>query len=118
VLCGCGKAGTPTYPVSGSVSADGNPVASGDILFVPVDSKHGPTAGKILDGEFHFEAIAGKQRVEIRALRPIRGAAPILGEVPQENYLPARYHLESELTAEVTPEGPNRFTFELVGAKP
>jgi len=32
----------------------------------------------------------------------------------QEQYLPARYNRQSELTAEVTAEGPNRFEFDLV----
>jgi prepilin-type N-terminal cleavage/methylation domain-containing protein len=30
-----------------------------------------------------------------------------------EQYLPARYNARSELTAEVTAQGPNEFTFEL-----
>ena len=30
-----------------------------------------------------------------------------------KQYLPARYNRQSELTADVTEEGPNRFTFNL-----
>lgn len=113
LLSGCGRGGPPKYPVSGNVSVDGKPIETGDILFVPSDPKQGPTAGKIQAGKFRFEAVAGPHRVEIRALRPIPGAAPMLGEYPQENYLPARYHAESKLEATVTPEGPNNFDFEL-----
>lgn len=117
LIAGCGKSGTPKYPISGKVSFDGKPVATGDLQFIPADPKLGPTAGKINDGQFHFDSFAGPQRVEIRALRQVPGAAPILGEYPQENILPAKYHAQSELTANVTPEGPNEFVFELSPAK-
>ena len=117
IFCaGCGNRGTPTYPISGRISFDGQPVAAGDVLFVPADPKHGPNAGKIVDGQFHFRAIAGEHRVEIRALRPIPGVAAVLGEFPQENYLPTKYHAGSQLGAKVTSEGPNDYQFDLTSA--
>jgi hypothetical protein len=57
--------------------------------------------------------------VEIAAYRPYQ----IPPEIPQsmhalmkdgkENYLPEIYHMKSQLTAEITPTGPNTFKFEL-----
>ena len=54
----------------------------------------------------------GKRRVEIRAYQPRKGPPKPL-EPPPHNYLPNRYNSETTLSADVSPEGPNKFNFEL-----
>lgn len=102
------------YPVSGSVTLDGQAIPSGDILFVPVAGDRGPDAGTIKDGKYDLLATAGKKRVEISAskIRP-GGARGAGGEPVPEEYIPARYNTESKLNAEVQAKSANRFDFPL-----
>jgi hypothetical protein len=117
VAVGC-SSGPRMYKVTGTVTLDGKPLPEGEILFVPDDPKYGPDPGKIKDGRFEFKAKAGKKRVEISASRILPGGARGAGGEPvPEEYLPDRYNVHSILTAEVTPNGPNHFAFELKGGK-
>ena len=118
VLTGCDR-GPKMYPVSGTVTLDGNPVPEGEILFTDGDGKLGPDAGKIKDGRFEFQAKAGKKRVEISASKvlpgsKVRGAG---GEPVPEEYIPEWYNVNSTLTEEVKPGGDNRYEFKLSGKK-
>ncbi len=115
-LTGCNgdAAAEPTYPVQGTVTLDGAPLDEGEIYFIS------PATGQvdilpIRNGRFQGEASAGTRNVQIMAYRETM-QAPMPGEDPEpslENYLPARYHAESILEAEVQPGGDNQFTFEL-----
>ncbi|MGE3806857.1 MAG: hypothetical protein AB7K24_19495 [Gemmataceae bacterium] len=115
LLLGCSKSGPPTFPVAGTVTYNGEPIAAGDILFIPDDASLKREGGRIKEGKFQFEATAGKKRVEITAQRdhPTQ-KNPKGGPVPVD-YIPANYNTASTLTAEVKPEGKNEFTFPLVG---
>ena len=111
---GCGPSTEPTYPVSGKVFFDAQPLPEGDILFVPVSGSYGPEPGKIQQGRFEFRARAGRKRVEIRASRIIPGGAKgAMGEPVAEDYLPECYNNETTLTREVTADGENQFEFKL-----
>ena len=75
---------------------------------------------QIRDGTFSIAAaggtFAGKFRVEVTASRPSgRTVRTPRGEFSNvdEQFLPARYNVQSELTVEVKSGGPNEFTFEL-----
>jgi hypothetical protein len=119
-LGGCAKSGRPEpprYPVSGTVTLDGTPLEDGAILFLS------PELGlidrvPIQQGRFQGAAAAGKRRVEFSIVRemPFTGVPmpgiPAPKTVPTQ-ILPARYHAESTLSADVVPGGPNAFTFEL-----
>ena len=120
VLCGCGGGGLDRLPVAGSVTLDGNPLADGSITFIPTGE--GVTAGgKIADGQYEIPRsdgpVPGSHQVRINASEPtgetiIDPAGDI--EVPQmRSLIPPKYNVQSELTAEVTADGPNRFDFEL-----
>lgn len=118
ILSGCGSSDGPaTYPVSGTVTFDGQPVPSGQIIFESADGQTGSAAGKIEQGKFSCRTVAGQKRVKVLAVREVPGkfdeSNP--GErVPlKEMYIPARYYAQTELTAEVTPDGQNRFDFSL-----
>lgn len=106
-----------TYPVSGTVTLDGQPLAEGQVHFV---NREEATVDRvpIQNGKFEGQAKAGKRRVEITAYRegPPEPSMPGMDPEPtQVNYIPARYNADSELTAEVTKDASkNQFTFELV----
>jgi hypothetical protein len=111
-LSGCGRrALPPTYPVHGSVTLDQKPVSGGMITFA--SSETGDLqAIPIENGKYEGQARAGKRRVEIRAYPPRQGPiAPM--DPPPANYIPAQYNSATTLSAEVTPQGPNQFNFEL-----
>jgi hypothetical protein len=114
-LYGCGPPDPGLYKVSGTVSFDGRPVEKGTIVFEPVDSVPGNSAGgEIHNGVFTLQSRQGKKRVSIRATRPIPGQWNNVMKVPAiQQYIPAYYNSKTTLTAEVLPEGENHFEFNL-----
>lgn len=115
---GCGDAGPTMFPVAGTVSLDGAPIAEGDIIFLDADPSIAPDGGKIENGQFKMQAKPGKKRVEIRASRLEKlpsGQAGAMGETEAYvDYIPARYNLNTELTADVQESGENQFDFPLL----
>jgi len=79
VPAGCGKARTPTVPVSGQVLLDGKPVPAGFIRLIP--EKGRPATGTLdADGRFRLTTfddgdgcIRGTHIVEVIARQPISG---------------------------------------------
>jgi hypothetical protein len=77
----------------------------------------------IKEGKFAGKAADGERRVEIYLLEgaPLEAPRGVRGEITpggfgseiRKNVLPARYNSKSKLTAQVTPEGPNEFQFEV-----
>lgn len=117
---GCGGGGVERSAVSGSVTLDGNPIEEGMILFSPLGE--GPSAGgDIKNGQYLIEAdrgpSPGSYRVEIRAYRgtgrTTHDAARGTTEEIKVPIIPARYHSNSELKVEITPEATNQHDFEL-----
>ena len=108
--------------VAGTVTYGGAPLADGTILFRPLGD--GRTAGtKVEQGEFHIPRdkglLPGNYRVEIKAMRAV-GKTYINSESGQEEqdreqFIPARYNSQTELTRKVTEGGKNRLDFELTG---
>ena len=119
MLAGCGSSEPPApkkYPVSGKVTQDGKPLPEGTILFKTIATGSVQSL-EIKDGEFQGESEAGERRIEINAYRIIKGDFNgMKGEV-QESLIPARYNVESTLTAKVTAGGTNQFTFEVSSEK-
>jgi hypothetical protein len=110
---GCGQQGPATYPVEGTVTFDGEPITEGDILFIPDDSTLAPEGGMIKAGRYHMRAKAGVNRVEIRALDIRPDTEWVMGSPVADQMIPAQYNNTSQLTARVTPDGENRFDFDL-----
>jgi hypothetical protein len=108
---GCSESELVT--VTGKVSWEGAPMPIGEVVFVPTDNRTSPSAGKIEQGAFAFPTKPGTMRVEIQAVRETGEIHPTEGYKITELYVPARYNTESELTAEVTRDGENHFTFDL-----
>ena len=101
-----------TVEVSGTVTWEGAPIANGDIVFASIDPHIPAAAGKIADGAFTFRCKPGKKRVEIRSYR-LSGKKTPQGRPIGEMYIPKRYNDKSELTADVTLDGENKFDFAL-----
>jgi hypothetical protein len=111
--CATEPAGPKTYPVTGVVTFDGKPLATGSIVFDPADGQGQGQAGTITAGQFKMESCAGSMKVSITASSE-SGKTDEYGEAVYESLLPRdKYDVNSKLTAEVTAEGPNSFTFEL-----
>ena len=123
-LSGCqGSNAPPRFDVFGTAQYDGQLISDGDIVFLPEDGKGRPDGGKIVDGKFRFSVTAGKKRAEIRASREnpnklVDSMTEPGKKVPaREDYIPARYNTNSELTLEVV-SGENAIDFELVASVP
>lgn len=111
---GCGEAKPKLFPVSGTVTLDGKPLAQGIIYFKTVQTGAIETF-PITDGQFSGQAQPGDRRVEVTSY--VKKAKPVevngmKGDV-QENIIPARYNLESKLAANVKADGPNQYRFDL-----
>jgi hypothetical protein len=116
-VAGCDS--TPkTYPVTGTVTLDGQPIPDGDIIFLPADTAVAPEPGKIVGGRYTLNARVGVKKVSISASKIIPGGARGGGNEPvPEEYVPERYNDLTELTAEVVPDGTNTFDFRLTTKK-
>jgi hypothetical protein len=134
VPLGCGGADDdlPREPISGTVTFDGKPLKNGLIHFVPTTQKEAIASGGIItDGQFKViekeGPVPGKYSVMIFARdenpQPQPGPDPAVNEMPGEikaprpksnvGLIPLRYNLNTELSAEVKPDGPNAFAFVL-----
>ena len=129
MLGGCNEP-TDRHALQGTVTLDGQPLAAGGIDFFPLQGTRGPTAGgQIVDGSFYIAPGGGTKvgtfRVLITASRKTGKqvsdptAEMIDPEIENgmvdayEQYIPARYNKQSELTAEVIVDGQNVFKFDL-----
>ena len=106
--------------VSGNVTLDGKPLQEGEVYF----SIPGlvPRMFPIRNGAFAGRAREGVHRVQICAYRPRKKESqppmPMTGlQPPPENYIPARFNVESTLTATVRADGSNTFDFAVVQEK-
>jgi hypothetical protein len=123
--CGGGGDNLPREPVSGKVTLDGAPLASGDITFMPIDAASTSTAvaAKVLNGAYEVRRsdgpVPGPYRVTISSVeeqapadaakaKPGDGDAPIMKE-----RVPAAYNAKTTLKADVEKGGKNEFDFPL-----
>jgi hypothetical protein len=114
---GCGDGRPAMYNVTGSVTFDGRPVESGEIIFVSVDKGIAPDAGRIDTGSYDVLVKSGKKKVEIRASRPVVGGKPNpMGPVYQD-YIPEKYNARTTLEADIKPDGANHFDYQLKSGK-
>jgi hypothetical protein len=129
VAAGCG--GSNRGAIRGKVTADGKPLQEGEISFVPVEPKLGPTAGAVVtNGEYRIDAargpFAGEHQVQINAFRPTgkkrwdgmgdekapAGQRNYVEEV--ENFIPAKYNSASGLRAVIKAGEVNVYDFDLI----
>jgi hypothetical protein len=106
---GCGR--KDQVPVAGTVSWKGEPVQTGYITFVSAPLV-AAGSGPIEAGQFKFVSKLGTVSVRITASREGK-FDPSERTMGREQYIPARYNRDTELTAEVTLDGENQFDFAL-----
>jgi hypothetical protein len=124
---GCGREGLERVVVGGNVTYQGEPVAVGKIRFFPAEDTMAPMSGAfIVDGKYEARTKGGvpvgSHTVEIVAHRVDPKYAHLEGNtspdtdgaLPLQQYLPAKYNKQTELTLTV-PSGSSRITkdFEL-----
>jgi len=114
---GCGESAPPTYPASGTVTFNGDPVEDGTITFLPVQGTHGSNiTAAITQGAYATPQDAGlavgSYRVEIdgfrktgRQVRDLASPDRRLAEPPlieeRVMYLPPKFNTQSELKVDV-----------------
>ena len=118
VLAGCGGDSFERGTVRGQVTFQGKNIEQGVIQFSPVgDTKGRLCAADIVAGKYEFNVdgpAVGTHRVEIQEFRKTGRKVPdLMGDVSIPNRplidevvptLPAKYNLESILTAEIEPK--------------
>lgn len=120
---GCNRSNPNRGTVSGKVTLDGQPLECGVIQFVPIDGTQGiATGGSIEKGLYRLADAAapavGRNRVEIRAMRPTGNKVPKPFAPPGEMIdelvaaVPPQYNSNSKLTVEVKP-GENAADFAI-----
>jgi hypothetical protein len=118
---GCSKS-VGRQSLEGTVTFDGKPLEKGQITFVPQGDTKGPTAGaEIVGGKFAIPAaggtFTGKFRVEITASRSSgkKVADRTTGKPVDvyEQFIPKKYNVETQLTADVAGGEENRLEFAL-----
>jgi hypothetical protein len=113
----------PRESVSGTVSFKGDPLKSGMIQFQPAQGEATAGGSGIIDGRYSIPRseglVPGKYQVMITGVLtpPVAAKAEMPGESlptgPAVELIPTKYNSKTELTAQVTKDGPNRFNFEL-----
>ena len=112
-LVGCGGAPDGMVKVSGAVTWNGQPLETGFVSFIPDRSKS-PQAGKIENGRFQLNAYPGPNIVRI--LSEKKGAyVESMNQYSYQQFIPAKYNDESELSENVSANGENVFEFALNG---
>jgi hypothetical protein len=104
--------------VTGSVTLDGHPIASGAITFIKQDSNLAREGAVITDGAFHAILPPGNYKLELNAQKVVgkRKQKAFDGtdeEVPiMEEAFPPRYNSQSELLQEIK-QGANTVKLDL-----
>lgn len=121
-LTGCGPANPlAREAVSGSVTFNGEPLATGAIGFDPVDAG-GVNSGATIDGgryaiEEHRGLPPGKYRVRINSSKSDAAAIaklpPGAPEPPGIELIPPEFNINSERIVEVNAGGRNQFDFSI-----
>jgi hypothetical protein len=110
---GCGPSGgAHTYPVTGTVTLGGSPIAEGSIVFDPADGQGSAAMGGIQGGQFTATVPAGEKIIRISAVRTT-GETDQYGEPVTESYIPAKYNTDSEIRRTVNPGEANKFDIAL-----
>ena len=124
VVAGCGRGGPGRHAASGTVTFKGQNLEKGFITFSPAEQTIGTQGGaEIVNGSYKIAAaeglLEGKYKVSVSS--PEGGSTVAAGENPGDpaeakpatERIPEKYNAKTELTAEVTAGGENKFDFKL-----
>lgn len=113
LLVGCGPAdGVRTYPVTGLVTFQGEPLEAGSIIFDPVDGQGPAAMGGIEQGQIKAKVPEGEKIVRISAVR-VTDKKDEYGNLITESYVPEKYNTNSSIRIDVKPEGDNPLNVDL-----
>jgi hypothetical protein len=126
-LAGCGGPGDelPREAISGKVSLDGQPLATGVIQFRPTSSEPVPAGAHIKDGAFSIPRNEGLTPGNYKVVINAAGDAKALSSAESSGekaikrgglapeLIPAQYNSNSTLTAKVEAGKDNTFEFAL-----
>jgi hypothetical protein len=123
-LAGCISRSAPQQrgKLSGKVTLDGKPVASGRISFIALDASGANAAAPITNGEYSLAEgegpAKGKYRVQFSVPSATKRRIPnddVPGQFIEEasETLPPRYHRESAITLDYDPATPQPFNYDL-----
>jgi hypothetical protein len=110
---GDGRKEAKKYPVSGAVTLDGKPLIEDGLIYFKNIAAGSIDTMNIKDGQYSGSSEAGDRRVEIYVFRVKTQDFNGMKSEVKENLIPDRYNVESTFSAKVTPEGPNKFDFEM-----
>ncbi len=120
MAAGCGS-GNKLQPVSGTVLYKGEPLESGSVTFLFTDPP-GPAGGALItNGKFKIEAsrglAPGTYRVQVSSPQGVGKRTPEQiaagASTPAKERISPKYNTKSTLTVEVTPSGPNEFSWSI-----
>lgn len=112
-FAGCAPKVT-TLPISGKVTLDGQPLETGDLIFIHSDPQFGQEPGKITAGSYTANVHPGTNKVEIRATRAVPGKFGPMGTEPLlEDIIPAKYNSATTLSVDVTKDKKDGYDFAL-----
>lgn len=112
----CKPASEPLFPVQGSVTFGGTPIADGQIYFTEKTTGVLSVALPIQNGKYQGQVKEGTWRVEIHAYKDGGMQSPMPDMPPEPvriDYIPPKYGSQSELSATVKSGGVNTFDFQL-----
>lgn len=116
--CGSSKPPLPRASVSGEVTLNGQPVSNVLVAFVPQGNVKGPRSSALVtDGKYSLDEksgpLVGQMRVEITTA--LEEDEPRDGKVKPfaPERIPAQYNVNSQLSAPIKADGPNKFDFHL-----
>lgn len=120
VVClGCGNSGPRTSPVTGIVELDGEPLAEGDMTFVPKGTAGRAAGARVKGGKYTADVEDGSYSVKITATKKVPlgpGEPSVSGEKDKlVSIIPARFNEKTELTLEV--KGTTQKDFKLATKK-
>lgn len=119
LVVGCGKANDMGI-VEGTITLDGQPVDSGEIVFRDPSRQVHSVSGRITNGQYLVESFPASMQVEIWGFREVPGKFvehnPGVKIPLTEQYIPPKYNEKSDLLVEVV-QGQNAFDFVLQTAK-
>ena len=122
VIAGCGGESDFKVSVSGDVTYDGKPIATGDIRFIPEAGPKAPGAGgTIKDGSYSLEGKQslhqGSYRIEVKGFRNRDGSeGPVNlsdAEADYVQFVPSKFNTHSELQLTIDSSTPNDLRHDL-----
>ena len=110
---GCSSSNEPmTYPVTGTVTFNGEPVSEGSVVFDPADGQGQSVMGTIANGQITAQVPPGEKIVRISAVKTL-DKKDQYGELITESLIPDKFSVDSKLTATVNASDENALSFDL-----